>query len=59
VLVDSFVKWRIVDVKQYYISVAGRDAGADAFDANGECGPARRIRANALSMKWCPASAMN
>jgi membrane protease subunit HflC len=23
VLVDSFVKWRIVDVKQYYISVGG------------------------------------
>src|SRR6185436_15097042 len=23
VLVDSFVKWRIVDVKQYYVTVAG------------------------------------
>src|SRR4249920_3401461 len=23
VLVDSFVKWRIVDVKQYYVSVQG------------------------------------
>jgi membrane protease subunit HflC len=28
VLVDSFVKWRIHDVKQYYISVAGdEDSG--------------------------------
>jgi regulator of protease activity HflC (stomatin/prohibitin superfamily) len=25
VLVDSFVKWRIHDVKQYYISVNGGD----------------------------------
>ncbi|MEX0959756.1 MAG: protease modulator HflC [Burkholderiales bacterium] len=28
VLVDSFVKWRIVDVRQYYISVAGDEARA-------------------------------
>ncbi len=28
VLVDSFVKWRIVDVKQYYVSVAGDEARA-------------------------------
>lgn len=28
VLVDSFVKWRIVDVKQYYISVNGDEARA-------------------------------
>jgi membrane protease subunit HflC len=28
VLVDSFVKWRIVDVKQYYISVGGDEARA-------------------------------
>ncbi len=28
VLVDSFVKWRIVDVKQYYISVAGDEQRA-------------------------------
>ncbi len=28
VLVDSFVKWRIVDVKQYYISVQGDEARA-------------------------------
>ena len=28
VLVDSFVKWRIVDVKQYYISVQGDEAQA-------------------------------
>jgi len=27
-LVDSFVKWRIVDVKQYYISVGGDEARA-------------------------------
>src|SRR5580765_5117597 len=33
VLVDSFVKWRIVDVKQYYVSVGG-----DEFQA------ARRIK---------------
>jgi membrane protease subunit HflC len=28
VLVDSFVKWRIVDIKQYYISVQGDEARA-------------------------------
>ncbi len=28
VLVDSFVKWRIVDVKQYYISVEGNEERA-------------------------------
>ena len=28
VLVDSFVKWRIADVKQYYISVQGDEARA-------------------------------
>lgn len=29
VLVDSFVKWRIVDVKQYYISVGGDEVRAN------------------------------
>jgi len=28
VLVDSFVKWRIIDVKQYYVSVGGDEARA-------------------------------
>jgi membrane protease subunit HflC len=28
VMVDSFIKWRIVDVKQYYISVGGDEARA-------------------------------
>lgn len=28
VLVDAFIKWRIVDVKQYYISVGGDEARA-------------------------------
>ncbi|MBI1398431.1 MAG: protease modulator HflC [Betaproteobacteria bacterium] len=28
VLVDSFVKWRIVDVKQYYVSVGGNEQRA-------------------------------
>lgn len=28
VLVDSFVKWRIIDVKQYYISVGGDESRA-------------------------------
>jgi membrane protease subunit HflC len=28
VLVDSFVKWRIVDVKQYYVSVGGDEVRA-------------------------------
>ena len=28
VMVDSFVKWRIVDVKQYYISVGGDEVRA-------------------------------
>lgn len=30
VLVDSFVKWRITDVKQYYISVGGDEARAQS-----------------------------
>ncbi len=30
VLVDSFVKWRIADVKQYYISVGGDEARAQS-----------------------------
>lgn len=29
VLVDSFVKWRIVDVKQHYVSVGGDEARAE------------------------------
>ncbi|MFZ3016916.1 MAG: protease modulator HflC [Gallionella sp.] len=29
VLVDSFVKWRIIDVKQYYISVGGDEVRAN------------------------------
>lgn len=29
VLVDSFIKWRIIDVKQYYISVGGDEARAN------------------------------
>jgi membrane protease subunit HflC len=28
VLVDSFIKWRIIDVKQYYVSVGGDEARA-------------------------------
>ena len=28
VMVDSFVKWRIVDVKQYYVSVGGDEVRA-------------------------------
>jgi len=27
-MVDSFVKWRIVDVKQYYVSVGGDEVRA-------------------------------
>jgi modulator of FtsH protease HflC len=30
VLVDSFVKWRIVDVRQYYVSVQGDEFRAAA-----------------------------
>ena len=30
VLVDSFVKWRVVDVKQYYVSVRGDALAAEA-----------------------------
>ena len=30
VLVDSFVKWRVVDVRQYYISVRGDPLGAES-----------------------------
>ncbi len=30
VLVDSFVKWRIVDAKQYYLSVSGNEIAANA-----------------------------
>ena len=30
VLVDSFVKWRVIDVKQYYVSVRGDPTAAEA-----------------------------
>jgi membrane protease subunit HflC len=30
VLVDSFVKWRVIDVKQYYVSVRGDSLAAEA-----------------------------
>ena len=30
VLVDSFVKWRVIDVKQYYVSVRGDPIAAEA-----------------------------
>ena len=30
VLVDSFVKWRVIDVKQYYVSVRGEALAAEA-----------------------------
>jgi membrane protease subunit HflC len=30
VLVDSFVKWRVIDVRQYYVSVRGDPATAEA-----------------------------
>ncbi len=30
VLVDSFVKWRVIDVKQYYVSVSGDPVKAEA-----------------------------
>ncbi len=30
VLVDSFVKWRVIDVRQYYVSVRGDPAAAEA-----------------------------
>ena len=30
VLVDSFVKWRVTDVKQYYVSVRGDPVAAEA-----------------------------
>ena len=30
VLVDSFVKWRVIDVRQYYVSVRGDSVAAEA-----------------------------
>jgi membrane protease subunit HflC len=30
VLVDSFVKWRVIDVKQYYVSVRGDPSEAES-----------------------------
>ncbi|HQY47831.1 MAG TPA: SPFH domain-containing protein, partial [Usitatibacteraceae bacterium] len=30
VLVDSFVKWRVIDVRQYYVSVRGDSLAAEA-----------------------------
>jgi len=30
VLVDSFVKWRVIDVRQYYVSVRGDSSAAEA-----------------------------
>jgi regulator of protease activity HflC (stomatin/prohibitin superfamily) len=46
VLVDSFVKWRVVDVSQYYVSVRGDSlAGRGAHLADRERRAARRVRA--------------
>jgi membrane protease subunit HflC len=45
VLVDSFTKWRIIDPKLYYISVAGDESRAKTrLDADGQCRPARGVR---------------
>ena len=45
VLVDSFVKFRIIDVLQYYISVGGDETRAKIrLVADGQRQPARRVR---------------
>ena len=52
VLVDSFVKWRIVDVRQYYVSVQRRRrAGARAADRRPSMAACARNSASARCMK--------
>jgi membrane protease subunit HflC len=54
VLVDSFVKWRIVDVKQYYVSVQGDELRAANRPSPAAC---RTSSAAARCTKWSRASA--
>ena len=58
VLVDSFVKWRIADVRQYYVSVQG-DELARRRRASSRRWPARcaTSSASAPCTRWCRASA--
>ena len=44
VLVDLFVKWRIVDPKLYYISVGAMRPAPDAPRTDRQCRPARGVR---------------
>ena len=58
VLVDSFVKWRIIDVRQYYVSRAGR-RGRAPRRASSRPSPARcaTSSASAPCTTWSRASA--
>ncbi len=58
VLVDSFVKWRIADVRQYYVSVQGDEFRArDAHPPDGVRHAARGVRQRGRCTTWSPASA--
>ena len=58
VLVDSFVKWRIVDVRQYYISVGGDEAARrDRGSRRRSTTRCARSSASAPCTRWSPASA--
>ena len=56
-LVDSFVKWRINDARQYYISVGDEVQRADAACADHQCDAARGSSASARCTTWYRASA--
>ena len=58
VLVDSFVKWRIVDVRQYYVSVHGRRVPRpDAHQADRVAACCATSSARASCTTWSRASA--
>jgi len=57
VLVDSFIKWRVIDAKQFYVSVGGDEMRAQIRlnqTVNDGCAPSS---ASAPSTKWCRGAA--
>ena len=58
VLVDSFVKFRIIDVVQYYISVGGDEARAKIRLRRPSTTACARSSASAPSTRWCRGNAI-
>ena len=57
VMVDSFVKWRIVDVKQYYVSVGGDEVRARTRLMQTVNSSMREEFGKRTITRWCPANA--